>query len=123
MPLITTERKIMRKHKVSKKEFEQIFTRRQLTFRERHMQTFWLMETSEVSYMMHQKVNALGALSMVILALIVTAPLFIISGLKGVVGMWGETLSYLDGKPARRDYCYRGAESTEKLIKLAGWDK
>ncbi len=113
----------MRTYKVSKKDFERIFTRRQLTFREKYMQTFLFVETSEVSYMIHQKVNALGALSMVILALIVTAPLFIISGLKGVVDMWGEILSYLDGKPARRDYCYRGAESTEKLVKMAGWDK
>ena len=113
----------MRKYKLSKKEFEKIFTRRQLTFREKYMQTFWFVETSEFSYMMHQKVNALGALSMVILAIIVTAPLFIISGLKGVVDMWVEILSYLGGKPARRDYCYQGAESTDKLIKLAGWDK
>ena len=112
----------MRKYKVIKKDFGKIFTRRQLTFREKYMQTFLFVETSEVSYMMYQKVNALGAISMLTLGLIVTAPLFLISGLKGVADMWCELLSYLGGKPARRDYCYRGAESTEKLIKLAGWE-
>ena len=113
----------MRKYKVSKKDFGRIFTRRQLTFREKYMQTFLFVETSDVSYMMHQKVNALGATSMLTIGLIVTAPLFLISGLKGVVDMWREALGYLGGKPVRRDYCYRGAESTEKLVKMAGWDK
>ena len=113
----------MKKYKVSNKDFESIFTKRKLTLREKYMQTFWFVEASEVSYMMHQKLNALGALSMVILALIVTAPLFFISGLNGVVDMWGGILSYLNGKPGRRDHCYRGVSTTDALIKLAGWDK
>ncbi|AUR90071.1 TMhelix containing protein [Vibrio phage 1.137.O._10N.261.46.B5] len=111
----------MRKYKVRKKDFERIFTRRELTFRERYMQSIWFLETSKFSYIMVQRLNFFGTVATLIFAVLATLPLFITGGVKGLWEFWGATFGYLMGEPIRKDYCYLGNESTEKLIKLAGW--
>ena len=113
----------MRKYKVSKKDFGQIFTRRELTFREKYMQSIWFLETSKFSYMMVQRLNLLGTILTLIFALAATLPLFVTGGIKGLCDFWTEVYGHLMGEPTRKDYCYLGNESTSKLIKLAGWDK
>lgn len=113
----------MRKYKVSKKDFERIFTRRELTFREKYMQSIWFLETSKFSHVMVQRLNLFGTVATLIFALVVTLPLFVLGGIKGLCEFWGVVFGHLMGEPIRKDYCYIGNESTSKLIKLAGWDK
>ena len=113
----------MRKYKVNKKDFGQIFTLRDLTFHERYMQSIWFLETSKFSYIMVQRLNFFGTVATLVFAAVATLPLFITGGVKGLFCFWGEVYCHLMGEPTRKDYCYLGNESTSKLIKLAGWDK
>ena len=112
----------MRKYKIRKKDFERIFTRRKLTLRERYMQTFWFVDC-ESHYELHQKISLLCLIVSPIFYLLLTVPIFLVRGLIGVCDMYKYFLPYAMGKPLRVDGCYHKVETTEALIKLAGWDK
>ena len=112
---------MMRKYKVSNKEFQEVFPNRTLKLREKHMQTFWFIDCGS-HYELHQKVSLLCLILSPLFYLAVSIPVFIFRGCFGVSDMIRYFVPYAIGKPIRSDMCYHGAESTERLIKLAGWE-
>lgn len=111
----------MRKYKVSKKDFERIFTRRDLTWRERYLQDFWFIEVEECWHVLEQRSNKAGVAFALIGSILVSPALFVYGGVKDLKGFWCEIIIHVTGSPVRSDDCVTGATSTRELIKLAGW--
>ena len=111
----------MRSYKVSKKDFESIFTRRELTFRERYMQDFIFIDKVDY-YELHQKLSAIGKVIVVTTMPILMIATFIFGGVKGCIDLLNHSISYISGKSVRQDFCHKDHEGTIELIKLAGWE-
>ena len=112
----------MRRYVVSKKDFGRIFTRRQLTFRERCMQTFLFVDCVDY-YEFHQKLSTTGKVIVLTTMPILMVATFIMGGIKGCMELLNHSISYISGRSIRQDFCHKDHEGTIELIKLAGWDK
>ena len=112
----------MRKQKIKTAEFKKIFTKRTMNWRQRYMQTIWFVDMHS-HYEIHQKVSILCLILSPLFYIAVTPLVFFFKGAFGVSAVWSEFMPYALGKPIRVDQCYHGVESTDALIKLAGWGK
>lgn len=112
----------MRKAKISNKNFQSIFTKRTMNWRQKYMQTIWFVDMDS-HYEIHQKVSILCLILSPLFYIAVTPLVFFFKGAFGVGAVWSEFMPYALGKPIRVDECYHNADSTEALIKLVGWDK
>ncbi len=111
----------MRKQKIKTTEFKKIFTKRVMNWRQKYMQTIWFVDMDS-HYEIHQKVSILWLILSPLFYIAVTPLVFFFKGAFGVGAVWSEFVPYALGKPIRVDQCHHGAESTDALIKLAGWD-
>lgn len=111
---------MVRKSKLKVSDFSRVFPSRKLGFKERYMQTFWLIEFDS-HYEIHQKLSTLGKIIVPIIGIMCLIPVFFYSGVKGVLEYYSDTTPYFMGKTIRRDQLYHGHESTVQLIKAVGW--
>tara|TARA_R110002020_G_scaffold451001_1_gene664799 strand:+ start:941 stop:1174 length:234 start_codon:yes stop_codon:yes gene_type:complete len=72
------------------------------------------------NYEIQHRLNIFGKVAYFVVGLIQSIGLFLLMQF-GEIGPSWETL--LNGGVLRKDFCYKGIESTNRLIKLAGWDK
>ena len=112
----------MKQVKIKTSDFQNIFTKRNITWREKYLQTVWFVDM-ESHYEIHQKVNILGLITSILFYSIATIPILIINGVYGVRDVWKDITPYMLGKPIRVDQCYHGTEPTEALKKLAGFSE
>ena len=111
----------MRKYKVRKKDFEQIFTRRELSFRERYMQDFIFIDKVDY-YELHQKLSTTGKVMVVTTMPVLMVAAFIFGGIKDCIELLNHSILYISGRSVRHDFCHKDHEGTIELIKLAGWE-
>ncbi len=112
----------MKKFKVSHKEFSEIFTKREFTKRDILSRNIFLVESGGYFFIeerMSWIARTLGITTLPFVAVL----LMLWAGAREVPELISDSVKYMIfDKPLRKDELYAGQESTNKLIKLAGWN-
>lgn len=112
----------MQKFKVSHKEFCKIFTKREFTKRDIVSRNIYLVNDNGYLFIeerMSWTARIIGISTLPFVAII----LMIWAGAREIPDFVSDSIKYISGHYLRRDELNIGHESTDKLIKLAGWNK
>lgn len=111
----------MKEFKISHSEFTKIFTNRKFSWSDRMFKEIHFIENPDVGcYQVRERVSWFGKIALVLYTPIVLIGVLVWFGVNGVLESFGDYSKWFTSY-TRIDDCMFGMDSTNKLVKLAGW--
>ena len=108
----------MKECRVKWSSFCEIFPSRSIEFRKKVSTTIYFIEDDDGNYSIEERVNFIGASIACILFIPFLLFVIVWAGVREVPDFVMDTIRGISNRNCRKDTCYHGVESTNKLIEI-----